>query len=290
MAQALAYKLPYNNLSYGGLKTSQAAEHDLNNDPYNAVREFFRNQITGGLKEEVAKYINQSGVKASKAEHNLYGIWVGGNNYLEKVLSRNGYRAIINEMIKDENKPSFTFGDSPTALAYIQRTVQDIIDSMEALYNHGARHFAVAGLIDMSITPQAAKDSVSMVFYYLSLKHNEILKDALAKFRMNHADVKVLAYLDAAAILDEFLAHSKEFGLTDTKHACYTGGYVLGKSENGEMCANPNEYLFFDKVHPTTRAHCFVSYYILLDFYKQNILNKAPITLDEYISFCQGQN
>ena len=51
------------------------------------------------------------------------------------------------------------------------------------------------------------------------------------------------------------MADPSAFGLTNVTDACYTGSYFGGAS----ACANPNQYLFWDEMHPTAVAHAVIA-------------------------------
>ncbi len=52
----------------------------------------------------------------------------------------------------------------------------------------------------------------------------------------------------------QVLYNPSEYGLTNITDPCWDGDY----SGNGAQCANPEEYLFWDAIHPTAAAHLLI--------------------------------
>ena len=60
--------------------------------------------------------------------------------------------------------------------------------------------------------------------------------------------------LDANALLTEIVADPAAVGLTNVEDACLTFGVV-----RNPFCRTPNDYLFWDGIHPTKAGHRIVA-------------------------------
>lgn len=62
--------------------------------------------------------------------------------------------------------------------------------------------------------------------------------------------------VDLFALFDQMLANPSSFGFTDVATPCLNLSASLGFES---LCANPDEHLYWDALHPTTRAHQFIA-------------------------------
>jgi phospholipase/lecithinase/hemolysin len=53
-------------------------------------------------------------------------------------------------------------------------------------------------------------------------------------------------YFDTFSVLSSVISNPGMYGITNITDPCWTGA---------SLCANPENYAFFDKVHPTTAVH-----------------------------------
>lgn len=185
-----------------------------------------------GLLQQVESYL---GLTPNADPDGVYFLWAGANNYLYNTGS--------------------SLGDT-------NQTVQDVKSTIESLANRGARYFVVINLPDIGTTPWAATEDhkngsqdFSRHMSLLSSQHNTLLKAYLEKLPATLAQqgfLVTIVQVDMVAILYDAIVNPQRLGLTDTNEACYTGN-LLGNY--GETCANPENYLFWDTVHPTSTIH-----------------------------------
>lgn len=160
----------------------------------------------------------------------LYFVWVGPNDFFEGI---NMY-------------------SKQTALT----VASNHLKAIRALYARGARQFMVPLMPDLSLTPQSAAFEKEDPGYKAAAKvRSEELKAAmLDTFRKAEVEMPGLRIrtFDTLTFLREELPRAAAEGVNVTE-SCYNG-----KLEGGQtvklVCANPDNYLFWDKNHPTDRA------------------------------------
>jgi phospholipase/lecithinase/hemolysin len=123
------------------------------------------------------------------------------------------------------------FFQTPTGSPLIAAgDVRSIILQIQAA---GGQHILVPGMPDLGLTPGHYGDPNATAF---SLAFNAAL---LANLPTG------VTYFDTFGFLDNIVANPGVYGFTDVTDPCFNGVTV---------CANPNQYLFWDGDHPTTAA------------------------------------
>jgi phospholipase/lecithinase/hemolysin len=124
--------------------------------------------------------------------------------------------------------------------------IANILATIHILAAAGAQHFLVPNLANLANTPALAGDPIAEALSQLFNKNLatqlEILDAALLAAE--------ITLFDNDAAFQQMLADPAAFGLTNTTDPC------VNLAENPPtVCANPDEWLFWDGVHPTARAH-----------------------------------
>lgn len=120
----------------------------------------------------------------------------------------------------------------------VAQGVMDELMIVGALQAAGATHILVPGMPDMGLTPlyiglggmqQANATAFSFAF-------DQLLQASLPKGVM---------YFDTFGFMHKVVTDPSAYGFTDVDDPCLVGLMP---------CANPNQYLFWDDLHPTTAA------------------------------------
>jgi phospholipase/lecithinase/hemolysin len=137
--------------------------------------------------------------------------------------------------------PNDVLGDlaTPALLtAAIFNAVSNLDSMVNALQAAGARHILVPDMPDLGLTPRllalgpaAAAEGTAVTNLF-----NQALLASLPPG---------VTFFDTAALLRTITADPALYGFTDVTDPCYNGTTV---------CADPNQYLFWDSIHPTTAA------------------------------------
>jgi outer membrane lipase/esterase len=115
------------------------------------------------------------------------------------------------------------------------------------LSGKGARHFLIPNLPDLGKLPSfLSAGALSTFASQASTSFNAALVALLQTFPT--VDMHTL---DAHALFDAARAGAGGFG--DTTTPCYAGGIEGGVPP--EPCADPDNHLFWDDIHPTARTH-----------------------------------
>jgi phospholipase/lecithinase/hemolysin len=170
----------------------------------------------------------------------LYTIWIGSND--------------LNDMLA--NAAQAQYG------ADIGTIVANIDDTINVLAGMGAKNFLVLNVPNLGDTPAAmalgpaASAGASEVSAILDsvLANGEGPIPSLAMIAT--ADSINIASLNTYALLDAIVANPASYGLTNVIQPCLTGEVNYS---GGTPCTNPDQYLFWDDLHPTAAGHQLVA-------------------------------
>ena len=183
-----------------------------------------------GMEQQVDFFV-QDHLQANQAAdpNALYVLWGGSNDYLGT----------------DANP---------------EEVVDNIETEVESLYDSGARDFLVVNLPDLGAIPEANNPNLSVSpaeLTELSDTHNSLLDSGVEELEdsLTGADITIL---DVNSLFDDVLANPEEFGLTNV-----TEPFLDPITLTPTAGANPDEYLFYDTLHPTEAGQALISDFAL---------------------------
>jgi outer membrane lipase/esterase len=156
----------------------------------------------------------------------LFILWAGANDYLIQPTEK---RATNTQIV-----------------------VNNLSNAITTLINKGARNIIVPNLPDLGKTPQERSQGTADTTTALIKSHNTNLNSALQEIAKNH-NINIVP-LDINALFNEVIDQPERYGLTNINDPCFD-------QQAGTICSNPDEYLFWDQVHPTDRGHQFIAEY-----------------------------
>ncbi|WP_315788638.1 autotransporter domain-containing protein [Fischerella sp. JS2] len=156
----------------------------------------------------------------------LFILWAGANDYLIQPIEK---RATNTQVV-----------------------VNNLSQAITTLINKGARNIIVPNLPDLGKTPQERSLETADSTTAAIKSHNSNLNSALQEIAKNR-NVNIIP-LDIHALFNEVIDQPDRYGLTNINDPCFN-------QQAGTICPNPDEFLFWDNVHPTDRGHQFIAEY-----------------------------
>lgn len=132
--------------------------------------------------------------------------------------------------------------------------------ALQSLFDLGARNFLIPNLPDLGETPLAHNlnqlfPSASSQLSALTAEHNLLLEQTLDSLKVLPG-INITT-LDVNSLVRDTMNNPMEFGFTTVQNSCLTN-FQPGFNFDG-VCENPDEFLFWDDVHPTAASHKFIS-------------------------------
>jgi phospholipase/lecithinase/hemolysin len=122
---------------------------------------------------------------------------------------------------------------------------QNITSTIQLLNANGANNFLVLGLPILGRSPQyiGANQATVNTLEVSSAEFNSLLATGISNLNL---PANSITLFDTATVLADANASAQANGITNLTDACLTGGIV---------CTNPDEYVFWDGLHLSTKVH-----------------------------------
>ncbi len=139
---------------------------------------------------------------------------------------------------------------TPTTLSAIPALAADNIrGTVETLIASGASNFLVVNSPNLGKLPLFVGTSQAPVVAAVSAEYNALLASRMAAVASANPQVNISLY-SLEDRINDFIANPAQYGFDNVTEACFSGTTV---------CPDPDRYLFWDAVHPTTRAHGLIA-------------------------------
>lgn len=161
----------------------------------------------------------------------LYTVWEGSNDVSDAITL-------------------WLKGAASTALALIDQAVGDFIAVVKDIVAKGAHYLLIPNVPNLGLVPEVVVlgSGAQGLATQLSLRYNQLIDLAL-----DDVDASITR-LDTFSILSDLIADPAAHGLpadAKVKTACFTG--FIGQP--GDVCDDPQNYVFWDKIHPSAVVH-----------------------------------
>lgn len=207
-----------------------------------------RNDVAWQLND----YLQHAGADQNRGQH-LYVLWAGANDYM----------------------PGKGDPEQETEI-----TISSIEAHLETMVNKiHAQQILLITLPDLSHTPLATlagPEYTATVGKEIAL-HNAKLAELVHKMQAKYPSVKFILF-DVLPIFNDAIGHPEHYGLRNTTEACYTGDAFMYsvladhrfdqlRTESAlsaaQACQDPDQHLFWDRVHPTKLVHQIIAREVL---------------------------
>lgn len=150
----------------------------------------------------------------------LYVVWAGANDYLGGGVT-------------DPRVP-----------------VNNLATAINSLAGVGAKNILVVNLPDLGQLPGTRNNPSASLLDNLSSAHNVALANTINQLETTlDSDVNLISF-DVNSLFSQAINSPQDFNFENAKDSCLTGITV---------CSNPDRYLFWDAIHPTTFGHQIIA-------------------------------
>jgi len=211
--------------------------------PMKSSRSYGSNYAFAGMRSiavnaQVFNYQeNVNGVADAAA---IYIIWSGANDLLE--LLRN-----------------------PDSTNTVSTAIAHIANAIENLSSMGAQKIIVLNQVNMAKLPRtiAAENETPGTLAAASVltdEFNVALTNKLNEIEtIPEKNISTIRF-DVHALFEDMTANPTNYGLENVSEPCYIKNeFAVELSGNETICDSPDEYLFWDSIHPTTAGHKILS-------------------------------
>lgn len=184
------------------------------------------------LGDQVAAFLADHGGEAPADA--LYVIEMGSNDIRDALVA-------------------YQTGGPGAAFAVLQQALASIAQNMQLLYAAGARHFLVWLPPNVGLTPavQQLGPGAVQLAGVLTAAFNSSLSGVLTQ--LTALPGVTITPLNAFELLNRIAATPGAYGLANVTQACIT------PDQAPYVCDAPDDYLFWDGIHPTREAHAITA-------------------------------
>ena len=183
---------------------------------------------------QIANYL--ANVQTTISSNDIVALWAGGNDFL------------------------YGTANSDTIVANME-------SHLRQLYEAGARQFIVPNLPPLEKTPeiltrsQNQQSTIAAEVISYNTKLANLISDLTAELGI------AVNFIDAWSLFNDIVANKAALGFTNTQDAACSAPSTLLPlpicNSNSDVANNPDEYLFFDKAHPTRVMHEFIAHFAI---------------------------
>ena len=228
------------------------------------IEQFARSRgLAGSVRPAFADLeINSTNYAVGAARAREDGVNLNLGTQLGRFLQQTGGVAdpeslyVVEMGVNDIRDALVVFSGGGDGAPVLQAANAAIAGAVQTLYAAGARKFLIWRVPDAGATPavrtlDSLHPGTAQLATGLTLAFNGGLDGVVTQ--LSALPGIEIARLDAFALINALVADPSAFGLTNVTTACIT------PSVAPFTCANPDEYLFWDGIHPSKAVHAIVA-------------------------------
>lgn len=185
-----------------------------------------------------------------------FGILGQVNNYVSSLSADpNALYVVFGGANDIQDAIAASISNFGAAQSLVTAAVNNIDTALRNLANDGAKQFLVPNTPDLSIVPRVSMlgiPSLSFVVNLFATQFNTLLDSKLDTLQID-LGVNITRF-DTFSVLNDVVANPGNFGFTNVTDPCYTGD-DKNFTGGGTVCSNPDQYAFWDTIHPTAQLH-----------------------------------
>ncbi|CAF1969791.1 unnamed protein product [Brassica oleracea var. botrytis] len=213
----------------------------------------FSGQVQNYLNtvSQVVQILGDENSAADYLRQCIYSVGLGSNDYLNNYFMPQFYST----------------SRQYTPEQYADDLINRYKDQLNALYNYGARKFALVGVGAIGCSPNSlatgSPDGTTCVESINSANRifNSRLKSMVQQLNNDHSDAR-FTYINAYGVFQDIIANPSAYGFRVTNAACCGVGRNGGQLTclpGQSPCPNRDEYVFWDAFHPTDHANTIIA-------------------------------
>ena len=207
------------------------------------------------MGEQVAQFLTDKGGTAESDA--LYAVWFGGNDIRDALVAF--LVAYETTLVGGESMEDAQAAGEAAAQDVIFASINSYMDNLFALALSGATHFLILDAPNVGVAPAvtALGPDASNLAWFLSVSFNSALDSALDSFELALPWIQVTR-VDAFTAITVIAFNPESYGLSNTLDSC-----IKPEVMKDAICDAPNEYLFWDGLHPTKTGHQLIAEYVM---------------------------
>ena len=202
------------------------------------------------LSAQVALYLSTFVGADSDA---LHSIFIGSNDVRDALVAFQ--TAYLPVLLGGGSEADAMLAGQAAAGPIINDAITGVTNNLVSLISNGATQFLVPNVPNIGMVPAVTSlgPQTSSLATLMAYNYNQALESVLTGIETAYPAVSITR-VDVFSLITAAVTSPASFGLSNVTDACLTPDTRINP-----VCDSPDEYLFWDGIHPTRSAHALVS-------------------------------